>query len=192
MCLHSRSLNLICYRVCIISIIRLVVLARLEQQTDLTCNLPNLVYFIPHVNTHVGDYVNGAIWAAAEPAAAICSACLTTLRPLFAMLFLGTPVGRRAKLSQASYGSGSSRSLWRNAKESPSSDGRRFSRLEENPGDHSHASWRNNTSVHGGRPQIPEEGVGMESMDLPIKGIQVTTEVVWSSSERIDYEGKLF
>ena len=178
-------------RVCIISIIRLVVLARLEAQTDITCNLTH-PSSPSSALTLLGDYVNGAIWSAAEPTAAICSACLTTLRPLFAMLFLGSPLGRRAKVSQHSYSSGSSRTLWRNAKESPSSDGRRFSRLDENPGEQTRAPWRNNTSVHGGRVQTAEEAIGMDEMEMPMKGIHVKTEVVWSSSERIDYEGKLF
>lgn len=48
--------------------------------------------------------------------------------------------------------------------------------------------WRHKVFVQGGRTQ---EG-NVEMAEGARKGIQVTTEVVWSSSDRIDYQGRLF
>ena len=64
--------------------------------------------------------------------------------------------------------------------------------------------WRHKVFVQGG--QTAEGNVEMEEGATrvsgkggktvqvlpPKKGIQVTTEVVWSSSDRIDYQGRLF
>lgn len=146
--------------VCVVSIIRLVVLARLDLLHDPTWN-----------------YVNAALWSATEPSVAICCACLTTLRPLFHVLFTGKP----ADSTQYSTSSSSSRALWRRSKLAEA--GRRsFNRLEdEGVGEE---GWRHRVDVRGG-------GVELEDR-VPKKGIQVTTEVAWSRTDRIDYQGRLF
>ncbi|KAG8525603.1 uncharacterized protein KY384_009247 [Bacidia gigantensis] len=72
--------------VCIISIIRLVVLSRLTS-VDVTWN-----------------YVDSAIWSAAEPSMGVISACLPSLRPLVSILLRGTVRG----LGVSKYGLGSS------------------------------------------------------------------------------------
>ncbi len=180
--------------VCIVSIIRLVVLFRLDILADPMWN-----------------YVNAALWSATEPSVAICCACLTTLRPLFHVLFTGRP----ADTTKYSTSSSSSRALWRRSKLAEA--GRKsFNRLDDaDPaGDD---EWRHRVFVQGG--QTPEGNVEMEGGMLgsgggragggkrgkgdgrgaktvqvqpPKQGIQVTTEVMWSSSDRIDYQGRLF
>ena len=157
--------------VCIVSIIRLVVLSKLDILHDPTWN-----------------YVNGAIWSATEPSVAICCACITTLRPLFHVIFTGKP----ADTTQYSVSSVSSRALWRRSKLAEA--GRRsFNRLDDEDGGGD--DWKHKVSVQGGQT-AQEGGVEMEDRGdrakVPKKGIQVTTEVVWSSSDRIDYQGRLF
>lgn len=54
--------------VCIISIVRLIVLSRLEE-FDVTCECPFLrTFLIKLIGRHLGNYVDAAIWSAAEPA----------------------------------------------------------------------------------------------------------------------------
>ena len=166
--------------VCVVSIIRLVVLSRLDILHDPTWN-----------------YVDAALWSATEPSVAICCACLTTLRPLFHVIFTGKP----ADTTQYSTSSSSSRALWRRSKLAEA--GRKsFNRLDD--GDNvQDDEWRHKVFVQGG--QTAEGNVEMEEGAAksgrggktvhvlpPKKGIQVTTEVVWSSSDRIDYQGRLF
>lgn len=77
--------------------------------------------------------------------------------------------------------SGSGR--WIRGKGSKCSHNEEFSQLDEwvNP----NRPMGHDVSVHGG-------GGGEEMRDLPQAGIQVKTEVVLVSSERLDYKDRLF
>ena len=169
--------------VCIVSIIRLVILSHLNLLHDPTWN-----------------YVDAALWSATEPSVAICCACLTTLRPLFHVLFTGKP----ADSTQYSISSSSSRALWRRSKLTEPGH-KSFNRLDDEAA--SDDEWRHRVFVQGGQTQEGnvelEEGTGgkgaggdrggRKTAQMPPEtGIHVRTEVVWSSTDRIDYQGRLF
>ena len=167
--------------VCVCSIIRLVVLSRL-QDVDLTWN-----------------YINAAIWTATEPSMGVVSACLPSLRPLFNRMFSGTYHGPTLKSTRGKsaqdYGSGTSRRyIWSDSKDS-TVDLRSFSRLEDGANEtKDNNSWGFNVLVHGGRNKngSPSDQVSLEEMQTPARGIRVKTEVTLISTQRLEYRDQLF
>ncbi|KAL8994842.1 MAG: hypothetical protein Q9188_006953 [Gyalolechia gomerana] len=152
--------------VVIVSIVRVVVLSRIEGK-DLTWN-----------------YINGGIWAETEPSVAVICACLPSLRPLFAITSrsLAHRSPRKLSLSKNSSGSGK----WLNGKgiKGGNNEHDDFSRLQETE---ESGGLGNDVAVIGG-----VEGKGIEMGDVPARGIKVETEVVLISSERLDYKDRLF
>ena len=161
--------------VCVISIVRLIVLARLEAY-DVTWN-----------------YVNAAIWSAAEPSMSVIAACLPSLRPLIALALKGThrgPTLISKKSAQATSSSGSSRVIWpaRTVEDAEPAGG--FTRLEETAIGRDRDRWGQcETAVRGGKRQSTStfNEIGMEEMN---SGIRVKNEItitshVWDYKDRV-------
>ncbi|KAL8928994.1 MAG: hypothetical protein Q9208_001437 [Pyrenodesmia sp. 3 TL-2023] len=150
--------------VVIISIIRIIVLSRIGT-TDLTWN-----------------YINGGIWAATEPSVAVICACLPSLRPLFSL----TPripgrISKRFSVFNTTTTSASGRWITNSARDE---EGEEFSRLGE---------WEARDKPLGHDVKV-RGGIGAnKAMNVPSEGvIQVKTEVMLVSSERLDYRDRLF
>ncbi|KAI4201783.1 MAG: hypothetical protein LQ346_002094 [Caloplaca aetnensis] len=173
--------------VCVISIIRLVVLARLNH-ADLTWN-----------------YVNSAIWTAAEPCMGVVSACLPSLRPLVTLRLKGTAPGiqnRSTTDRSGSYGSSktvwrnSTKTLWRNStksRENSEGGGRHFQRLDDPLTKHSR--WHRDVTVRGGKDierGSSGEDISLRDMDVPSGQIRVKEEVVITSTDWLDYQDRVY
>ncbi|KAL8996332.1 MAG: hypothetical protein Q9169_004132 [Polycauliona sp. 2 TL-2023] len=140
--------------VCIISIIRLVVLSRLENE-DLTWN-----------------FVNSAIWSAAEPCMGVISA-----------MGGGTS-------AQATTSSGSSRMVWRRR---DSDNGKHFSRLEDPVAEHTR--WGRHVTVRGGRStdhQGSSENISLQEINVPAGQIKVKEEIVVTSTDWLEYKDRVY
>ncbi|KAL8673436.1 MAG: hypothetical protein Q9168_002140 [Polycauliona sp. 1 TL-2023] len=161
--------------VCIISIIRLVVLSRLESE-DLTWN-----------------FVNSAIWSAAEPCMGVISACLPSLRPLVALMTRGThraPKMRGGKSAQANSSSNSSRIVWRRR---DSDHGKHFSRLEDPIAEQTR--WGRDVTVKGGRSTDQggsSENISLQEINVPAGQIKVKEEIVVTSTDWLEYKDRVY
>ncbi|KAL8801103.1 MAG: hypothetical protein Q9182_004696 [Xanthomendoza sp. 2 TL-2023] len=161
--------------VCIVSVVRLVVLAGVDE-SDITWS-----------------YVPAATWSAAEPSIAVVSACLPSLRPLFVRLIWG---GTHAPKSKPLSPHTRSLPSWsRNKSVGTSGTQGSFNRLQELESDGSRSAWRQTrVAVVGGKTgkdfEEEEEEEGGE--DLPINRIRAKTRVVVSISERVDWQDDLF
>ena len=82
--------------------------------------------------------------------------------------------------------------MWRSLTGTEENDLRSFTRLEDGQGP---TQWGTNATVHGGKRKAvhgePHEII-LEDIPLPEGGIMVKTEVTLISSERIDYQDRLF
>ncbi|KAL8888010.1 MAG: hypothetical protein Q9205_002299 [Flavoplaca limonia] len=152
--------------VCVVSIVRLVILANVDQ-ADITWN-----------------YVPAATWSAAEPSVAVVSACLPSLRPLFVRVIWGgthrpkpTTPPRQSVLS------------WRSKSVGGGGTQGSFNRLQELSSDGTQSPWRQNSvAVMAGKGD-EEHG---ENDEVPWNRIRAKTEVVWTISERVDWKEDLF
>lgn len=128
-----------------------------------------------------GNYINGGIWAETEPSVAVMCACLPSLRPLFSIASgaVSSLPSLPKKLS-ISNSSGSGR--WIRGKISKGSNNEEFSRLDEWGEHQNNAAIGHDVSVRA----------GVEMGEVPQEGIQVKTEVVLVSTERLDYKDRLF
>ena len=71
------------HSVVIVSVIRVVILARLEQ-VDITCKV--LAQLLSLLDSHAsvpGSSVDSALWTSVEPVVGVCSACLPIMRSLW-------------------------------------------------------------------------------------------------------------
>ncbi|KAL8759169.1 MAG: hypothetical protein Q9184_003709, partial [Pyrenodesmia sp. 2 TL-2023] len=154
--------------VVIVSIIRITVLSRIGK-TDLTWN-----------------YINGGIWAAAEPSVAVICACLPSLRPLFSLLFSLTPdiPGRISKRFSLNTNISSSNRWIRRNKSNSNDEEVEDSRSRLDNFEARGKPLSHDVEVRGG------DGVKRE-MEMG-EGIRVKTEVTLVSSERLDYRDRLF
>ena len=152
--------------VCIVSIIRLVVLSRLNIE-DVTWN-----------------YVNSAIWTATEPAMGVVSACLPSLRPLWSLVWKGSYRGPTRQSTQGN-SSTASRMMWRSMTSNEDKDLRSFTRLED--GEET-MRWEGKVNQILGEPRA----TASDDIPLPERGIRVKTEITLISSERIDYKDRLY
>lgn len=113
---------------------------------------------------------------------AVVCACIPSLRPLVTIVTQGVFNHPLVRSTLASYNGTSSKRLWRSSK-LKSSDGA-FSHLDEvedlRPLGHG-------ISVRGGGLQ--QEGGAVE---LPMHGIKVRTEITWETSNRLDYNDRLY
>ena len=151
--------------------IRLIVLSRLEA-FDVTWN-----------------YVNAAIWSAAEPAMGVIAACLPSLRPLVALVWKGSHRGptyaiNSTKSAQAATSS-SSKTLWsvKGDREDADKNGM-FTRLEDGNG-----RWGHNADIKGGRGGVQDD-VSLEELNPQDGVIRVKKEVVittenWGYNDRV-------
>ncbi|KAI4228432.1 MAG: hypothetical protein L6R36_001623 [Xanthoria steineri] len=152
--------------VCVVSVVRLTVLAGVDQ-SDVTWN-----------------YVPAATWSAAEPSVAVVSACLPSLRPLFVRLIWGgthrpKPVNppRRTVAS------------WRSKSAGGGGTQGSFNRLHELASDEAQPPWRqNNVSVKGGQRDQEYEAHD----EVPWNRIRADTEVVLTISDRVGWKDDLF
>ena len=158
-----------------ISVVRLVVLGRLEN-VDVTWN-----------------YVNAAIWSAAEPAMGVIAACIPAMRPLFALIWRGSHHGptMTSKGAQPTTSSTSSRTTWPaiGSKDGSETAGG-FTRLEEPAG----RGWGHNTNIHGGQREgrgSNGDNISLEELNVPHGGIKVKNEVV-ITTQAWEYKDKLF
>ncbi|KAL8964186.1 MAG: hypothetical protein Q9197_006996, partial [Variospora fuerteventurae] len=129
--LHNRRL--------VLSIIWIVVLARLEQ-ADVTCTRPPsspISQAATLNNPHTGNYINTVIWSVLEPSMAVVCACIPSLRPLYSVAVGGfqnmTSVSRSKIMSSGTNisGRGNNHASWRpQLSRSRTSDGL-FSPLQE-------------------------------------------------------------
>ncbi|KAL8788963.1 MAG: hypothetical protein Q9213_001372 [Squamulea squamosa] len=166
------SSHLMGFSVVLVSIVWVVVLARLEA-SDVTWN-----------------YINAGIWSALEPSMAVICACIPSLRPLFSLATRSLRSSSLRTVSQpwiAAKLTGSSkpvtgRRTWPGSGRGKTSDGM-FSEIEEGVV-HGMNPLGHDVSVHGGRED--EEGT-----ELPPRGIQVRTEVR-ISTDRLEYRDQLF
>ncbi|KAL2046064.1 hypothetical protein N7G274_001511 [Stereocaulon virgatum] len=162
--------------VCVCSIIRLVVISRLEYN-DITWK-----------------YVNASIWNTTNATMGVVGACIPSLRPLFKRLVSDTYHGPEFK-GDHDYGSNaSSRFIWSPSKgANVDSRPRKFSRLHDT-GTDPNANWGFDVHVHGGRSRHAgyEDEMDMEAMETPERRIMVKTEVTLISSARMDYMDQLF
>ncbi|KAI4248656.1 MAG: hypothetical protein L6R42_009207, partial [Xanthoria sp. 1 TBL-2021] len=152
--------------VCAVSIVRLVVLAGVDQ-SDITWN-----------------YVPAATWSAAEPSVAVVSACLPSLRPLFVRLIWGGT--HRPKPVTPPHRSVAS---WRSKSVGGGGTQGSFNRLQELSSDGTRSPWRQNSvAVIGGKG---DEEYGSTD-EVPWNRIRAKTEVVLTISERVDWKDDLF
>lgn len=167
--------------VCIISIIRLTVLSRLEAY-DVTWN-----------------YVDAAIWSAAEPAMGVIAACIPSLRPLAAMIWRGTHraptmMSKSSKKAQATTSSASSRMIWPvrgNQEETNPAGG--FTRLEDPCSTVDKDRWGRDVNVQGGKNggTTGGEEISLEEINGSNTGIRVRNEIT-IISEAWDYKDRLY
>jgi len=113
---------------------------------------------------------------------AVVCACIPSLRPLVTIVTEGVFNHPLVRSTLASHNGSSSKRPWRSSK-GKSSDGT-FSHLDEvedlRPLGHG-------ISVRGGQGQ-QEEG----AVELPEHGINVRTEITWETSDRLDYNDRLY
>jgi len=153
------------------------------------------------------NYVNAAIWSAAEPCMGVIAACLPSLRPLIAVLVRGTHRGptMHGKSTQNISSTNSSRMVWsrrdRQGDELDMMDSvGGFTRLEDQP--QSNSRWGHDVHVKGGRekragpdrkkslPGDEDDQISLEGM-VPHGGIKVKSEIVIMTSEW-EYKDRLF
>ncbi|KAL6720706.1 hypothetical protein ACLMJK_002631 [Lecanora helva] len=159
--------------VCVISIVRLIVLSRLSAY-DVTWN-----------------YVNAAIWSAAEPSMSVIAACLPSLRPLAALVWRGTYRGPTfiAKSSQATDSSTSSNLvLSPRGKEDVQRPGK-FRRLQETFTGYDRDRWGHETAVQGGPRQgsTAFDDVDLEELNsgIRVKNVVTVTSHPWDYKDRV-------
>ncbi|KAI4087470.1 MAG: hypothetical protein LQ344_006759 [Seirophora lacunosa] len=126
------------------------------------------------------NYINAGIWTVAEPSVAVICACLPSLRPLFPTAY--SAMYRIPRKLPASHSSASGK--WIKGRGSKGNkNGEEFSRLDE---------WVDQSRPMGHDVSVRGGGGEVEMGEVPREGIQVKTEVVLVSSERLEYEDRLF
>lgn len=116
---------------------------------------------------------------------AVICACIPSLRPLASVAGKGFANAPLIKSALHSTGGASSRRMWESGKSRPS-DGT-FSQLDETD---DLRPLGHDVSVRGGRVNGTEADT--EAIELPQQGIEVRTEVILSSSDRLHYNDRLF
>ena len=163
--------------VCVVSIVRLVVLSRLEAY-DVTWN-----------------YVNAAIWSAAEPSMGVIAACIPSLRPLFALVWKGSHRGPFVDSNgdQTYASSNSSRSIWPSHGKDEAQPVGRFRRLEDLLSSGDRGRWGHEANIDGGKRQgtTSSEEVGLGNMNDRMGGIRVKNEII-ITSHVWDYKDRLY
>ena len=133
----------------------------------------------------LGNYINAGIWSALEPNMAVICACIPSLRPLVSVAGQGFTISPLVGRSAQSSGVASSRRIWEVGKSGPSVG--TFSQLDE-PDDL--RPLGHDVSVRGGRPGESQPDV--DALEMSQTGINVRTEVILSTSDRLHYNDRLF
>lgn len=128
-----------------------------------------------------------AIWTAAEPSLGIVSACIPSLRPLVTYFISGTHRGPTMDSVQTSSTILNS-TTWRTS-ESTEPHGA-FIQLDESTNEIEPA-WGHSVFVQGGHPG-GKNGDSVEEMEIPIEGITVKTEITLITSDRLNYNDRLY
>ena len=133
----------------------------------------------------LGNYVNSGIWSALEPNMAVVCACIPSLRPLFTIFTQGVFKQPLVRGTVGPMNGLLSRPAWVSWKEKSSNSA--FSHLGElddlQPLGHG-------AFVHQGR-QVEELESGKPT-SLPQQGINVVTEIEVSTTDRLDYNDRLY
>ncbi|CAF9941740.1 hypothetical protein IMSHALPRED_002872 [Imshaugia aleurites] len=183
--------------VCIVSIIRIVTFSRADP-ADFTWN-----------------FVRVAIWSAVEPIVGIFGACLPSLRPLVTLLLDSNAYRSFAATTSRTFQTSTSSSVLKsNQSKSKHRESTTFARIEEQDGNAKtqRLPWRDQKgprvydndadghkfTVYGGRDQHGRGEISAIEMERtsdvepPIGGIRVKTEILLSSSKRLDYNKRLY
>lgn len=128
-----------------------------------------------------------AIWTAAEPSLGIVSACIPSLRPLVTHFISGTHRGPTMDSVQTSSTILNS-TTWRTS-ESTEPRGA-FIQLHESTNE-VESAWGHSVFVHGGHSG-GKNADSIEEVEIPIKGITVKTEITLMTSDRLNYNDRLF
>ena len=116
---------------------------------------------------------------------AVICACIPSLRPLVSVAGKGFANAPLVRSTLHSTGTASSRRIWGSSK-GKSSDGT-FSQLDE-PDDL--RPLGHDVAVRGGR--VGQSQPDIEELEMPPSGINVRTEVILSTSDRLHYNDRLF
>ncbi|MCJ1342616.1 hypothetical protein MMC31_000802 [Peltigera leucophlebia] len=133
------------------------------------------------------NFVKPAIWTAAEPSLGIVSACIPSLRPLVTYVISGThrgPTMESVKTSSTALNP----TTWRTS-ESTEARGA-FIQLDESTNE-IESAWGHSVFVHGGHPGS-KNGDNIDEVEIPIEGITVKTEITLMTSDRLNYNDRLF
>lgn len=158
----------------------------------------NIVNPLGSSNSSKGNYVNSAIWSAAEPSMGVISACIPSLRPLISLLTCGTTrgigVSKSAKSSAQETSSGASRMVWRSPRAGEDGRDGYFERLDDPTERANRRQWGHETNVRGGKVvgRGAEDEISLEEMNVPVGGIRVKDEVRVTSSDWLEYKDKVF
>lgn len=128
-----------------------------------------------------------AIWTAAEPSLGIVSACIPSLRPLVTYIISGTHRGPTMDSVQTSSTILNSKT-WR-TDESTELQGA-FIQLDESTKE-IESAWGHSVFVQGGHTG-GKTGDNVEEVEIPIEGITVKTEITLMTSDRLNYNDRLF
>lgn len=133
----------------------------------------------------LGNYVNAGIWSAIEPNMAVVCACIPSLRPLITVVSQGVFNHPLVRSTLSSSGATSSKRTWRSSR-GKAPDGS-FSQLD---GADELQPLGHGVSIHGGRG-VDGQPVG-EGTEMPQHGIKVMTEVQVSTTDRLEYNDRLY
>lgn len=145
------------------------------------------------------DFVSVNTWTAAEPSIAVVSACLPSLRPLFVRLVWGSAQRPKANAATSAYlhdDYGLASPAWRSG--GKSHHDRSFNRLPDNASKqeiYGSSSKTNGVTVYGGKDgRGTEEETELDGLEeeTPMGRIRAKTTVVWTVSERVDWQDDLF
>lgn len=115
---------------------------------------------------------------------AVVCACIPSLRPLFNVVGRGFSHAPMVRGRVSSTGGVSTKRVWGSGVRH--SDGN-FSQLDEAD---DLRPFGHGVSVHGGRAHAGQSEE--EAIDLPQKGISVKTEITLVTTDRLDYNDRLF
>lgn len=128
-----------------------------------------------------------AIWTSAEPSLSIVSACIPSLRPLVTYVIRGTHRGPTTDSVQTS-STVLNTTTWRTS-ESTEPHGA-FIQLDESTNE-IESAWGHSVFVHGGHSG-GKNGDSIEEVEIPKEGITVKTEITLMTSDRLNYNDRLF
>lgn len=177
--------------------VRLIVLGHYRGR-DFTCqsSLSPSIWRIALTPPPV-DIVTPILWTTAEPSIAVVTACLPSLRPLFAHIF-PTAAHRPSHAQDDTFGSTNNlTSTWPSATW-PSGSQLHDSSIRSLSGEgKTAAAWENRVDVYGGKVSLGAEEDSLElgnpkEMDIPSNRIRADTTITLTISDRIGWQDHLF